>query len=145
MLTMIERHQSLTLQLIKSIIMLTHKCRFFLLLCFLFFIGQGKNFQAINSVSMASFLHTLLFLAASIFCLCLGQSLRTINGTLYFEIPGAALTLSATPNGNSEAAPTSAASSVVTQVDLNNAIQVLLQQTQPQVRISGAGVVYLYI
>ncbi len=63
-----------------------------------------------------------------LFLQCKAQSVRTVNGSLLFEIGGASLTLS---GGGS---PSSGGSfTLASQSDVNSAIQTSVQQTQPQV------------
>eukprot|EP00048_Salpingoeca_helianthica_P015957 m.229622 g.229622 ORF g.229622 m.229622 type:complete len:447 (+) comp17789_c0_seq1:88-1428(+) len=81
---------------------------------------------------MASLLKSLgvvLVLAS----LAASQSVRTQNGSLYFEIGGATLALTGAPPSGASGSSSSSGSTLATQSDLAAAISNTLQQTQPQI------------
>lgn len=74
----------------------------------------------------------IVALALSLWQRAQGQAIRTVNGSILLQIPGATLTLS--QDGTN--AQMSSASTLLTAADLNAAMANVISQTQPQVQIT---------
>ena len=62
---------------------------------------------------------------------CNAQAIRTVNGSVVVQIPGATLTLAATEGSSTQSSSTAFASTT----DVNSAVANMIAQTQPQVRL----------